>query len=112
MTRRLGSAILLLEAIVLGLSSIVLIQIASLSTAAGLGIGLGLAAACIVTSGLLRQRWAFGLGWLIQLAAIGLGFVDGSMFVLGVIFLVLWATAVRLGNRIERDRAAWAAGDR
>lgn len=112
MKRRLCSAILLLEAIVLGLSSIVWVQLTSLSIGEGLGLGLGLAAACLVTSGLLRMPWAYGLGWLIQFAAIGLGFLEGSMFVLGVIFLALWATAVRVGVRIEADRARWAAEGR
>ena len=59
-------------------------------------------------AGLLRFGWAYGLGWAIQVAAIALGFVIHAMFVLGAIFLALWATAYFLGSRIERERAEWA----
>jgi hypothetical protein len=106
MQRRLCSAILLLEAIVLGLSTPVLISVESVDTARALWIGLGLTAACLVTAGLLRRRWAYWLGWAIQVAAVLLGFQITAMFALGAIFLALWITAVRLGRTIDHDRAA------
>jgi hypothetical protein len=106
MQRRLCSAILLLEAVVLGLSTPVLISVESVDTARALWIGLGLTVACVVTAGLLRRTWAYSVGWAIQGAAVVLGFEIGAMFALGVIFLVLWITAVRLGRTIDRDRAA------
>lgn len=106
MQRRLCSAILLLEAVVIGLSTPVLISVESVDTARALWIGVGLAVACLVTAGLLRQTWAYWLGWAIQIAAIALGFEVTAMFALGAIFLALWITAVRLGRLIDRDRAA------
>lgn len=109
MQRRLCAAILSLEAIVLGLSTLVLLPLTKVSTGTALATGLGLCLGCVVLAGLSRFRWALVLGWLVQVAAIGLGFLIGAMFVLGVVFLVLWATAYVLGARIERDRAAWAA---
>ena len=108
MQRRLCAAILSLEAIALGLSTPVLISVAGVSTATALWIGLGLTVACILVAGLLRFGWAYGLGWAIQVAAIALGFVIHAMFVLGAIFMALWATAYFLGSRIERERAEWA----
>ncbi|MGN6250812.1 MAG: DUF4233 domain-containing protein [Marmoricola sp.] len=111
MQRRLCVAILSLEAIVLGLSTLVLLPLVDVSTATALGIGLGLMVACIVLSGLMRFRWALALGWLVQLAAIALGTVISAMYVLGVVFLVLWATAYFLGEKIERERAEWVARD-
>jgi hypothetical protein len=106
MQRRLCAAILLLEAVVLGLSTPVLISVESVDTAQALWIGLGLTGACVLTAGLLRQDWAYHLGWAIQVAAIALGFQVGAMFALGAVFLLLWLTAVRLGRTIDRDRAA------
>ncbi|HEX2893893.1 MAG TPA: DUF4233 domain-containing protein [Marmoricola sp.] len=106
MQRRLCSAILLLEAIVLGLSTPVLISVESVDTARALWTGLGLTVACLVTAGLLRRPWAYWLGWGIQVAAVLLGFEVTAMFALGLIFLALWITAVRLGRMIDRDRAA------
>lgn len=107
MQRRLCMAILLLEAIVLGLTTPVLITVSSVSKGTAFGIGLGLLAACVVVSGLLRFRWGFWLGWAIQVAAIALGFELTAMLVLGFIFAVLWGTACFLGAKIERERAAW-----
>jgi hypothetical protein len=108
MQRRLCAAILALEAVALGLSTPVLISVAGVSTATALWIGLGLTVACILVAGLLRFGWAYGLGWAIQVAAIALGVVIHAMFVLGAIFMALWATAYFLGSRIERERAEWA----
>ncbi len=50
------------------------------------------------------------VGYVVQVAAIGLGFVVPVMFALGAIFAALWAGADVLGRKIERERAAaWAA---
>ncbi len=106
MQRRLCAAILLLQAVVVGLATPVLISVESVDTSRALWTGLGLAVACVLTAGLLRQDWAYYLGWAIQVAAILLGFEVTAMFALGVIFLVLWLTAYRLGRTIDRDRAA------
>jgi hypothetical protein len=111
MQRRLCQAILALEAVVLGLSTPVLISVESVDTARALWIGLGLTAACLVTAGLLRRPWAYYLGWAIQLAALALGFEIAAMFALGAIFLVLWLTAVRLGRTIDQDREAVVSAD-
>jgi hypothetical protein len=67
--------------------------------------------ACIVVAGLLRQAWAYYLGWAVQVAAIALGFQVGAMFALGAVFLLLWITAVRLGRMVDRDRAAVGDSD-
>jgi len=111
--RGMCAAVLCLEAIVLGLTTPVLITIADVSTGAALGTGLGLALACLLLAGMLRREWAYAAGWVIQVAAVGLGFVISLMFVLGVIFALLWGTADLLGRKIERERAAaFAAFDR
>lgn len=106
MQRRLCSAILLLEAVVVGLSTPVLISVESVDTGRALWTGLGLTVACLLAAGLLRRAWGYYLGWAIQAAAIVLGFEVTAMFALGVIFLALWVTAVRLGRMIDRDRSA------
>ncbi len=109
MQRRLCAAILSLEAIAFGLSTPVLISIGGVSTATALWIGLGLTGGCILVAGLLRFEWAFWLGWALQVAAIAVGFVVTAMFVLGAVFLALWATAWFLGRKIEVERAEWTA---
>ena len=111
MQRRLCAAILLLEAIALGLSTPVLVSVAEVGTVTALLIGLGLTVACVLVAGALRFRWAYWLGWAVQVAAIAVGFVVPTMFFLGAIFLALWATAYFLGRKIETERAAWESAE-
>lgn len=98
--------VLCVEAIVLGLTTPVMIAVADVATGTALTVGLGLAAGCLVVAGLLRAEWAYWLGHLVQVAAVGLGFVIPLMFVLGLILAALWVAAFAVGLKIERDRAA------
>lgn len=104
--RGMCAAILALEAVVLGLTTPVMITVADVDVATALWVGLGLTVACLVLAGMLRREWAYSLGWVVQGAAIGLGFVIPLMFFLGAIFALLWGAAYFLGLRIERERAA------
>ena len=105
-----GAAVLSLEAIALGLTTPVMITIADVDTSTALSVGLGLAVVCLLLAGMLRAEWAYLAGYVVQAAAIGLGFVVPVMFGLGAIFAALWAGADLLGRKIVRERAAaWAA---
>ncbi len=104
--RGMCAAVLALEAITLGLTTPVMVAIADVSTGTALAVGLGLMLACLLLAGMLRGEWAYALGWVIQVAAIGLGLVVAIMFALGPIFALLWGTAYFLGRKIERERAA------
>lgn len=105
MRRRLCAAILFFEAIVLGLTTPVLISVESVDAAAALWIGLGLTVACLLTAALLRFEAAYYAGWAIQVAAVALGAQIAAMYALGGIFLILWLTAFRLGGMIDASRA-------
>lgn len=108
--RGMCAAVLSLEAIALGLTTPVMITIADVDTGTALSIGLGLAVICLLLAGMLRAEWAYLAGYVVQVAAIGLGFVVSVMLGLGAIFAALWAAADLLGRKIERERAAaWAA---
>lgn len=103
--RSMCAAMLSLQAVVLGLTTPVMISVASVPVATALWVGLGLTVACIVVAGMLRRRWAYYAGWAIQVASLALGFVVTMMFLLGVIFTALWAGAFFLGAKIDRERA-------
>lgn len=108
--RGMCAAVLCLEAITIGLTTPVMIQIADVPVATALAVGLGLALACLLLAGMLRAPWAYVAGYLLQFAAIALGFVVPIMFLLGGVFAVLWGMADFLGRKIEREKAAaWAA---
>ena len=105
LTRRMASAVLGLESIVLFLSTPVMIQVSDVPRGQAIAVGLGLAVLALLLCGLLRFPWAYVLGSVLQVAAIGLGLVVPTMFVLGGVFALLWAMALVLGRRIDDAKA-------
>ena len=104
---RIAATVLCIEAVVIGLAVPVAISLADIDTAAAITVGLGLAAACFVVAGLLRRgRFGYYLGSAIQLAAVLLGVVVPTMFVLGSIFAVLWFIALYLGAKVDAAETA------
>ncbi|HLN76321.1 MAG TPA: DUF4233 domain-containing protein [Nocardioidaceae bacterium] len=102
--RSMCATMLALQAVVLGLTTPVMISVASVSVATALWVGLGLTVACVVVAGMLRRPWAYYAGWAIQVASLALGFVIPMMFLLGIIFTALWGGAFFLGKKIDRER--------
>ena len=103
------AGVLSLEAITLGLTTPGMVTIADVPLGTALSIGLGLTVVCLLVAGALRSEWAYRAGWLVQVAAVGLGVLVPLMFFLGGVFALLWGTADWLGRKIERERAAaWA----
>lgn len=111
--RGMCAAVLSLEAITIGLSTPVMIVVSGVSTATALTVGLGLAVVCLVVAGSLRSEAGYVAGWVVQVAAVAIGFLVPLMFFLGALFAFLWGSAYFLGRKIERERAAaYAAHDR
>lgn len=110
--RGMCAAMLMFEAILLGLSIPVMITIDGVDPSVALPLGLGLAVLCLVTAGLLRKPWGYVLGHVLQIAIIALGFLSPAMFFVGGLFGLLWLSAFLLGRRIEADKARWAAEGR
>lgn len=107
--RLMCTSVLAFECIVLGLVTPVLIAVEGVSTATGLLIGLGLAVAALLIAGMLGYEWAYYAGFVLQAAALAVGFVVPAVIVLGLIFGALWTTAYVLGKRIEAQQAAQPA---
>jgi hypothetical protein len=103
--RGMCAAILSLEAVALGLTTPVMINLAHVPWRTACAVGLGLCVLCLLLAGLLRAPGAYVVGWVVQVAAVALGFVVPMMFVLGGVFALLWGFADVLGRRIERERA-------
>lgn len=66
----------------------------------------------VVTMGMLRHEWAYGLGWALQAVIFASGVLNPAMFVVGALFGGMWAYCMIVGARIDRDRAAPAAPGR
>jgi hypothetical protein len=107
--RSLASIVLGFEALVLALVTPVMISVAHIPASTALPVCLGLALLAIVAAGLLRNQVGYALGWVVQVGAVGLGFVVPVMFVLGLAFAGFWVMAIVLGRRIDEAKAAQAA---
>lgn len=103
--RVLGASVLAIEAIVVFLATALAATSAShvgLTWAAGLAL-MGL---LIVGSGMLGRPWGVAFGWVLQVLVLATSLVVGwTMLVIGVIFVVLWIVAIRLGRQVDALRA-------
>lgn len=102
----LGSIVLGFEVIVVFLAALVAFGLRSLPPVPALGGGGVLILIMLVTIGLLRFRWGFAVGWLVELAIVATGFVLPAMFLVGGFFALLWAYCMIQGSRIDREKAA------
>jgi hypothetical protein len=103
--RAMCAGILVLEGVVLFLTGVVSIGLTDLGTGTALGMGVGLGVLCVLAAGMLGRPFGYALGWLVQVVALGLGFVVATMFFLGAVFAGLWAAAYFLGRRIDEEKA-------
>lgn len=110
--RSLASIVLGFEALVLALVTPVMISVADVPASTALPVCLGLAGLSIVATGLLRSQIGYVLGWVVQVGAVGLGFVVPVMFVLGLAFAGFWVLAIVLGRRIEEAKRAGGGASR
>jgi uncharacterized protein DUF4233 len=103
--RRLCATVLGCEAVVVGLSIPVAITISGADGAQAGLIGGALVVGCLLVAGLMRYRWAYVAGTIIQILAIATGTVVSVMFFLGAIFGALWIAAIWLGRKAESAEA-------
>ncbi|GAA1596932.1 hypothetical protein GCM10009804_61790 [Kribbella hippodromi] len=104
--RSLASIVLAFESIVLALVTPVMISVANVRPAVAVPVCLGLFLLALISAGLLRFQAGYVLGSIVQVGAVGLGFVVPVMFVLGIAFAAFWVAAIVLGRRIEEAKKA------
>jgi len=102
----LGSIVLGFEVIVVFLAALVAFGLRSLPPVTALVGGGVLILVMLATLGLLRFRWGFAVGWVVELVIVATGFVLPAMFVVGGFFALLWAYCMIQGARIDREKAA------
>jgi hypothetical protein len=107
--RAMCSGMLALQAVVLFLTTPVMLSLSDVATGTGLALGLGLTLACLVALGLMRSPLGAWPGWAVQAASIALGLVVSAMYLLGLIFASLYAGSYFLGAKVDRERAERAA---
>lgn len=105
MTRRLGSATLVAQALSVFLGSLVSWRLVS---AQGGEHGIrnlvlvgAVAVLCLVAAGALRSRAGIWLGWLCQVLTLASALLLPAMLVVGILFTAIWWVAVRGGSRVD-----------
>ena len=104
--RILGATVLVMESMTLGFA--ILLATKDQPTAA-LIYGSVISLLLFLTAGILKRRSGLYVGSVLQVFMISFGFFVPSFFIIGVIFLGLWAAAIIVGHKGEAARAALMA---
>lgn len=70
------------------------------------GVGLGLSVLLMIFPAVLGKPGTYPLGWVLQAIVISLGIWVPLMYVLGVVFMGMWAWGMIAGGTIDKARAA------
>jgi len=100
--RGVFAAVLVLEAIVVGLALLVLPKFGAGATPLGVGLIGGLAVAMVVASGLQRRPWGLGLALGLQAATVACGLLVPALAVVGLIFAAVWTAILLMAREVRR----------
>ena len=70
------------------------------------GVGLGLSVLLMIFPAILGKPGTYLLGWILQGMVLSLGIWVPLMYLLGAIFLAMWAWGMIAGGTIDKARAA------
>jgi len=101
--------ILVLEALLVFFATLVAYGLRLADTTTVWWVGGTLAVTLILLSGLVSRPGGYVAGSIAQVLVLAGGFFIPMMFVVGGIFVVMWLVALRLGGRIDRERAEYDA---
>lgn len=101
-TELLTSVVLGFESVAIFLAALVMFGLKSLPPVVALVGGWSLALIMLLNVALLRWRIGIVIGSALQIVVIALGFVQGAMFFVGILFAAIWAFALIAGARLER----------
>ncbi|BDZ46563.1 DUF4233 domain-containing protein [Naasia aerilata] len=102
----LGAIVLVTEIIVVFLAALVINGLGALPPALALGGGGALILLMIVAAGTLRWPIGVVLGWLVQATVVAGGLLVPDLFLVGGLFVAIWAYCMIMGGRIDRRNAA------
>ena len=104
----MGSAILVFEAIVLGLSIPVSVVVYDVDSTLAIWGTFLLMVVCILAVGGVRhdKRAAITTGIVVQAMIIGVGIFVPPLLFPGVLFLLIWGLAYVMNNKVDEAKAA------
>ena len=98
----MAAAVLVMESLLMGFALLIAMEDAS-STA--LWLGSLLSFLLFITSGLLKRKFGYVIGSVLQFGLIAYGLVVTQMYYMGALFGGLWITALYLGRKGEAIKA-------
>jgi hypothetical protein len=103
--RGVYAALLVLEAIVVGLALLVLPKFGAGATPLGVALVGGVAVAMVMASGLQRRPWGLALALVLQGAAIACGLLVPALGIVGLVFAAVWAGILLMARDVRRRYA-------
>ncbi|MFB2556278.1 DUF4233 domain-containing protein [Herbiconiux liangxiaofengii] len=108
----LASIVLGFESIVMFFAALVIFGLKALPAPLALGGGAALCLLLIANVALLKFRWGYALGWVLQAVIVATCFLVPTLAIVAAIFIGLWVYCMIKGAQIDREKAAWAAAQR
>ncbi|HEX8520151.1 MAG TPA: DUF4233 domain-containing protein [Pseudonocardia sp.] len=103
--RGVYAALLVLEAIVVGLALLVLPKFGVGATPLGVALIGGVAVAMVVASGLQRRPWGLAVALALQAATLACGLLVPALALVGLIFGAVWAGILLMARDVRRRYA-------
>ena len=109
-TRRLlASMLLAFQAFVMFFATLVAFGLKVADVRWVWGVGLGLTVLMLLTPGVLGKKGSYWWGWALQVLALATGIWVPLMWLVGAIFICLWAWAMIAGSTIDKAREVYLA---
>jgi hypothetical protein len=103
----LGSLVMVFESVVVFFATLVGFGLQVYPDPAVIwGVGLGISVILMIFPLFLGKTGSYLLGWVLQLLVLSLGLWVPLMYLLGAVFLGMWAWGMIAGGTIDKARAA------
>lgn len=103
--RTLGSMLMAFESFVVFFATLVAFGLKVADGPIVWAVGLSLSFLFILTPAILGKKFSYAWGWFLQIVVVALGIWVPLMYVIGGIFVCLWAWAMIAGGTIDKARA-------
>lgn len=103
--RTLGSMLMAFESFVVFFATLVAFGLKVADGPTVWAVGLSLSFLFIMTPAILGKKFSYAWGWFLQIVVVALGIWVPLMYVIGGIFVCLWAWAMIAGGTIDKARA-------
>jgi hypothetical protein len=98
--RGVGAGALAVEALVLFLAVVPLAKLGGPRSGAAVGAAIGLAVVSACLAGLLRHRWAWYGGIVLQVVLFGCGLLHVALAILGLLFGAVWGYTLSVRRKV------------